>query len=168
MKILIYRASWIYLDAAVQVNGYLAKLCIWDDLTGATVARGMQRWGKPLSRGVTDRIGKLLCRHNVREVYRPTQSIQQHLKLGKDARDPLASGRVYKIPCSGVKVYINTTKWNINTRIAEHTDTVGLARKIFSSCRTIFCCMKTIRWTLKRLKYYPLHYTTWLNCGVPR
>ena len=59
---------------------------------------------------------KLLQRHGVKTVFRLTQSIQQHLKLAKNARDPLASGGVFIR-----RVFIGTMKHRARMYIAEHT-----------------------------------------------
>lgn len=74
----------------------------------------------PFVKGVTDRLARLLRKHHVRTFFRPTKNIQQHLGSAKDARDPLASGGVYRIPCSCGRVYIGTTKRSAATRIKEH------------------------------------------------
>lgn len=59
---------------------------------------------------VTVRIHKLLERHRVRMVFRPTWKIQQYLRSAKEDRDPLCSRGVYRVPCSCAQVYIDTAK----------------------------------------------------------
>ena len=72
------------------------ELCDRGQLTGPLVLT-KQRGFSPYINKVT---GKLLGRHGVETVFRPTRSIQQHLKSAKDARDPLASSCIYSTPCS--------------------------------------------------------------------
>ena len=69
---------------------------------------------------VTDRIGKLLEKHDIKTIYMPTRKIEESLRSAKDSRDPKTSSGVYRIPCSCGEVYIGTTKRSINTRIDEH------------------------------------------------
>lgn len=74
----------------------------------------------PYVRKVTDRIGKLLQKYNIKTIFKPTKKIKEHLRTAKDTRDPLATAGVYRIPCSCGKVYIGTTKRSIKTRLTEH------------------------------------------------
>ncbi|KAK9874835.1 hypothetical protein WA026_005651 [Henosepilachna vigintioctopunctata] len=74
----------------------------------------------PFIRGVTDRIGRLLQRHEVRAIFKPTHQVRNLLRSAKDPRDKLSSAGVYKIPCSCGSVYIGTTKRSIKTRLKEH------------------------------------------------
>ncbi|KAK9890114.1 hypothetical protein WA026_008924 [Henosepilachna vigintioctopunctata] len=69
---------------------------------------------------VTDRIGRILRRHDVRTIFKPTQKIHQIIGSVKDKRDPLSAAGVYRIPCSCGKVYIGTTKRSMGTRLKEH------------------------------------------------
>ena len=69
---------------------------------------------------VTDRIGRLLKKHNIRTIFKPTRKIQNCLRSAKDHRDQKTTGGVYRIPCNCGQVYIGTTKRSINTRIQEH------------------------------------------------
>ena len=57
---------------------------------------------------VTDRIGKLLKKHHIKTIYKPTQKLQDSLRSAKDSRDPKTCGGVYHIPCSCGNVYIGT------------------------------------------------------------
>ncbi|KAH1024076.1 hypothetical protein HUJ05_003635 [Dendroctonus ponderosae] len=74
----------------------------------------------PYIHGVTDKIGKILEKHQVKTIFKPTRTIQQTLRSAKDKRDPLSAPRVYRVPCSCGRAYIGTTKRSINTRITEH------------------------------------------------
>lgn len=116
-----------HLGAALQANGYSAGEVLRarrPRRSGRSDAAVEQRLVGtaflPYVRSVTDRIGRLLERHGVRAVFLPTQKIQQCLRPVKDARDPLSSCGVYRVPCSCGKVYIGTTKRSVRTRLKEH------------------------------------------------
>ncbi|KAJ7329860.1 hypothetical protein JRQ81_016034 [Phrynocephalus forsythii] len=64
-------------------------------------------------------MNKVLKKHNLQTVFRPTTKIQQMLWSAKDKRNPLATAGVYRIPCSCGQVHIGTTKCSIQTRIKE-------------------------------------------------
>lgn len=53
----------------------------------------------------TARIGTFVRRHELRNVCRPTRSIQQYLRLAQNMIDPLTSDKGYSIPCSGRCIY---------------------------------------------------------------
>ncbi|XP_069683123.1 uncharacterized protein [Periplaneta americana] len=74
----------------------------------------------PYLRNVTDRISRVLKRHEVETTFLPTKQIRSMLRSSKDKRDKLLSAGVYRIPCSCGKVYIGTTQWSVRTRLAEH------------------------------------------------
>ena len=69
---------------------------------------------------VTDRIVKLLKKHQIKTIYKPTQKLQDSLRSAKNSRDPETCGEVYRIPCSCGDVYIGTTKRSVSTRIKGH------------------------------------------------
>lgn len=115
-----------HLHEALRANGYNTKEIqrathprrahSQDALNAETVSTAIL----PYIRNVTDRIGKLLKKHNIRTIYKPTKNLKQLLKSPKDKQDPLTTGGVYKIPCSCGQVYIGTTMRSVNTRIKEH------------------------------------------------
>lgn len=80
----------------------------------------------PYVKGTTDRIGKILNKHNIRTIFKPPRKIEQILRNPKDQRPPLSSAGVYKIPCSCGKVYIGETGRTVNTRMKEHERDVRL------------------------------------------
>ncbi|XP_072845561.2 calmodulin-lysine N-methyltransferase isoform X3 [Pogona vitticeps] len=115
-----------HLNWALQANGYSKN-----EITRAIKPRKQHRTEEekqsptnkvflPYIKGVTDRMGKLLEKHNLQTVFKPTTKIQQMLRSAKDRRDPLTTAGVYRIPCSCGQVYIGTTKRSIHTRIKEH------------------------------------------------
>nr|XP_060632240.1 uncharacterized protein LOC132775540 [Anolis sagrei ordinatus] len=114
-----------HLNWALQANGYSTS-----DIRRAARPRTSHESkdedpprGKvflPYIKGTTDRIGKLMRKHNIQTIYKPTKKIQQMLRSAKDKRDPLTCAGVYRIPCSCGQVYIGTTKRSAQTRIKEH------------------------------------------------
>ncbi|XP_018401736.1 PREDICTED: uncharacterized protein LOC108778909 [Cyphomyrmex costatus] len=80
----------------------------------------------PYIKGTTDRIGRILNKHNIRTIFKPPRKIDQILRNPKDQRPPLSSAGVYKIPCSCGKVYIGETGRTVNTRMKEHQRDVWL------------------------------------------
>jgi len=57
----------------------------------------------------TDRIGRILNKHNIQTIFKPPKKIGQILTNPKDQRPPLSSAGVYEIPCSCRQVYIGET-----------------------------------------------------------
>ncbi|XP_018309177.1 uncharacterized protein [Mycetomoellerius zeteki] len=80
----------------------------------------------PFVKGTTDRIGRILNKHNIQTIFKPPKKIGQILKNPKDQRPPLSSAGVYKIPCSCGQVYIGETGRMVNLRIKEHQRDVRL------------------------------------------
>ncbi|XP_030751507.1 uncharacterized protein LOC115879020 [Sitophilus oryzae] len=71
---------------------------------------------------VTDRIGKVLKKHNIKTIYKPTRKIRDCLRPAKDKREPLSSSAgIYRIPCSCGSVYIGTGKRPVGTRFIATT-----------------------------------------------
>ncbi|KAJ7324732.1 hypothetical protein JRQ81_017752, partial [Phrynocephalus forsythii] len=54
----------------------------------------------PYIKGITGHMDKVLKKHNLQIVFRPTTKIQQMLWSAKEKRNPLATIGVYRIPCS--------------------------------------------------------------------
>lgn len=116
-----------HLEKALQANGYkpdevrralhpkrkTADRDHTQDLTHGTVFL-------PYVKKVTDRIGRLLTRHGVRTIFKPTQQLRNILRSAKDPQDRMSLAGVYRIPCSCGSVYIGTTGRSFNTRITEH------------------------------------------------
>ncbi|KAK5647835.1 hypothetical protein RI129_002727 [Pyrocoelia pectoralis] len=74
----------------------------------------------PYIGGVTDKIGRILERNNIKTIFIPTKKISEFLRSPKDPLDPLTASGVYKILCSCGLVYIGTTKRSFLTRRKEH------------------------------------------------
>ena len=73
----------------------------------------------PYVKGTTDKIGRILERHNIKSVFKPQKKIMDLICHAKD-KIPLSNPGVYKIPCSCGAVYVGQTKRKISTRIKEH------------------------------------------------
>ncbi|XP_011859918.1 PREDICTED: uncharacterized protein LOC105557319 [Vollenhovia emeryi] len=74
----------------------------------------------PYVRGTTDRISRILSKHNIKAIFKPCNKLSQMLPNPKDRRPPLTAPGVYKVPFSCGKVYIGETGRKISTRIKEH------------------------------------------------
>ena len=69
---------------------------------------------------VTDCIGQLLKKYQIKPIYKPTEKLQQNLRSIEDDRDPKTTCGIYWIPCNCGDMYIGTIKRSMNTRINEH------------------------------------------------
>jgi len=74
----------------------------------------------PFVQGTTDRIARILKKHNVPTSFRPLNTIRKSLRSVKDPIDPKDMKWVYIIPCSCGTPYIGETGHSINQRISEH------------------------------------------------
>ncbi|XP_039302124.1 uncharacterized protein LOC113005247 [Solenopsis invicta] len=74
----------------------------------------------PYLQGTTERIGRILSKHNIRVIFKFQKKIAQLLPNRKDQRPSLETPGVYKISCVCEKVYIKETGRKISTRIKEH------------------------------------------------
>nr|XP_012137516.1 PREDICTED: uncharacterized protein LOC105662086 [Megachile rotundata] len=74
----------------------------------------------PYIQGTTDRIGRILRKHNIRTVFTTHTKIGQLLTSPKDPQPQLSTPGVYKIPCSCDQVYIGETGRSVYTRRKEH------------------------------------------------
>lgn len=73
----------------------------------------------PYVHQVTDKIGRILKKHDIHPVYSPHKKLQASLNSVKDHIPLMVSG-VYEVPCECGKVYIGQTGRTIRTRIIEH------------------------------------------------
>ena len=74
----------------------------------------------PYIRGVTDKIGKLLSRFDIKTAYKAQEKLGQKLVRVKDRVPPLMSSGVYEIPCSCGHSYIGETGRTVDERLREH------------------------------------------------
>jgi len=73
----------------------------------------------PYVKGTTDKIERILRKHELKTVFKPMNKLQTLLRPVKDII-PLATPGVYEIPCSCGAVYVGETKRLISTRLQEH------------------------------------------------
>lgn len=78
----------------------------------------------PYIQGVTDRIGKILRKNDIKSIFQSSGKISQMLPSPKDSLDTLSSKGVYRIPCTCGLVYIGETGRSVGTRITEHKRSV--------------------------------------------
>lgn len=73
----------------------------------------------PFIANTSNKIGKILQRHNIKVAYKSNLKIKNLLNPAKD-QIPFHTCGVYEVPCSCGKVYIGETGRSINTRLTEH------------------------------------------------
>ena len=74
----------------------------------------------PYVKGTTDKIGRLLRKHNIKTVYKPHQTIRSYLKNPKD-KIKFENQGVYCIPCGTCnQKYVGQTNRRISARLEEH------------------------------------------------
>jgi hypothetical protein len=74
----------------------------------------------PYVRGSTDRISRLLRRHNIKTVFKADRKISSMLRGVKDAV-PNESHGIYEVPCGACeRTYVGRTNRKISARIDEH------------------------------------------------
>eukprot|EP00253_Pinus_taeda_P003009 PITA_03009 len=76
----------------------------------------------PYIQGTTDKISKILKKHNVLATFRPLNTIRGSLRYVKYPIDPKDMKGVYVIPYSCGTPYIGETGRSINQRINEHSN----------------------------------------------
>lgn len=108
-----------HVDAVLERNGYTRKQRrIKTRRYNETPVQNSVAF-MPYLEGVTDRIGKLLKRHDIKTIFKPPAKIRQLLRTVKDTI-PLQTPGVYAIPCSCGSCYIGQTKRSISVRMQEH------------------------------------------------
>ena len=63
----------------------------------------------PYVKNHTDRIGRIMKKHKLNLIDKPTTKLKDILRSVKDSRDPLSTAGVYRIPCTCWEVYIGTS-----------------------------------------------------------
>ena len=71
----------------------------------------------PYIKGTTDKISKILNKHNINVPFTPTNTITQLFNSIKDPINPKLQKGVYVIPCSCGKEYIGETGRSLNIRL---------------------------------------------------
>lgn len=67
-----------------------------------------------------NRIGNLLEKHRVKAIFKPTKTIQYSLRSAKDPRGPLFTPGCASNSLQLRRLYVGTTKHNVNSRIAKY------------------------------------------------
>lgn len=75
----------------------------------------------PYIKGTTDKIAKILNKHNINAAFTPPNTIRQLFDSVKDSINPNHRKGVYSIPFSCSKEYIGEIGRSFNIRIKEHT-----------------------------------------------
>lgn len=73
----------------------------------------------PYISGTTDKIGRMLKKHNIKTVFKTTRKLNSFFRSVKD-KIPQEDCGVYRIPCDCGEVYIGQTKKALKERIKEH------------------------------------------------
>ena len=81
----------------------------------------------------TNKIARVLRKHNVSSSFKPLNTIRNSLKSVKDPIDPRDGKGVYIIPCSCGTLYIGETGRSINQRICEHAADIKHGRSCSST-----------------------------------
>lgn len=144
----------VHLYEVFVSNGYqhhTIRKIITDSLTNKQIKRKSfenPRISLPYIKGTTNKIAKVLAKHNIMVAFTPPNTIKNMLESAKDAIDPKNHKGVYSIPCSCHKVYIGETGRYVGVRLKEHisditrnrSDKSGLAKHACSSSHYI--CME--------------------------
>ena len=69
---------------------------------------------------LSDKLGKILKKHNLFDFFRTEQKVEHFFNSGKDKTDPILGGGVYRAPCSRGKSYIGRTHQQLGERLQEH------------------------------------------------
>lgn len=73
----------------------------------------------PYASGITDKIGRMLKKHNIETIYTPDNKLQGQFRTIKD-KIPMENCGVYQIPCECGLVYIGQTKKALSERLKQH------------------------------------------------
>jgi hypothetical protein len=73
----------------------------------------------PYQRTISNKISRLLAKHNIKTVHIPAKKISIYLRLVRDKLGLKVSG-IYHIPCECSKVYVGQTGRTIEARCKEH------------------------------------------------
>jgi hypothetical protein len=82
----------------------------------------------PYVKGTSERIGRVLKKHNIRTVFKPHKKLREVVRSVKDEVDPKDREGVYRINCECQKVYIGQTRRSIKERFSEHERAVRLGQ----------------------------------------
>ncbi|XP_065573268.1 uncharacterized protein LOC136035407 [Artemia franciscana] len=69
---------------------------------------------------LSDKLGKILKRHNLSVSFKTEQKVEHFFNSGKDKTDPILGSGVYRVPCSCGRFYIGRTNQQLGERLQEH------------------------------------------------
>ena len=117
-----------HLFNTLQQNGYKKDniKAAYKKVIAKNGKTSVEEKGKPISRAhvpfygnVSNKIARILKKHNIKTVHLPPKKIKQMLRPVKDEQGLKTAG-VYEIPCECGQVYIGQTGRTVNERISEH------------------------------------------------
>jgi hypothetical protein len=79
-------------------------------------------------KGTSERIGRVLKKHNIRTVFKPHKKLREVVRSVKNEVDPKDREGVYRINCKCQKIYIGQTRKSIKERFSEHERAVRLGQ----------------------------------------
>ena len=82
----------------------------------------------PYIKGTTDKISKILNKHNIKIAFTPPNTIRNMVDSAKDPINPRLQKEIYIIPRSCGKEYIGETGRYLNIRLKEHTADISRNR----------------------------------------
>jgi hypothetical protein len=121
------KGSWtseLHVKFILWASGYFLQ-----DINRASKSRPAKRSTKKESsnkayltyiQGTTDRISRLLQKHDIHMIQKSLNKMVSRFKSTKDTQLPTQKSGVYKIPGSCGKMYIGQTGCHISTRISEY------------------------------------------------
>lgn len=97
-------------------------------------------------KGVADRIGCILCRHQAKTTFQLTNI---HFKSVKEAQDTLASGRIDMVLYSFGWIYVGTMKCSVamRTLLTASTWKVRVANMLFEEMKILTALLQFAIWT---------------------
>ena len=117
------KAEMSLLSDALQRNGYSATAIRKAALPKNSAPATEESKGSaylPYVQNTTDRIARVLRKHNIKTVFGSVAKIGTGLRSVKD-KFPLESDGIYKLECQGCSTaYVGQTSRNISKRMAEH------------------------------------------------
>ena len=122
LKILLQKNGHDKKDIIKTINKHANKTTVFDTQSDERILSIL-----PYVKGTTDRIGRILNKHNIQtsiSLNHPKR--QEILRNPKDQRPPHSASQVYKISCSCGLVYIGKTGRMVNLWIKEHQRDVRL------------------------------------------
>ena len=114
----------------------------------------------PYVQNITDRVSKLLKKHNIYTIFTPGPKVRDLIRPVKDQLGLRREG-VYEVPCGCGQVYIGETGRSVATRLTEHIRAIRLNQPSKSAIAEHSCdCRQAILFDETRLLASYRHF----NC----